>query len=62
MNVFGSMIITPEIMHNADTKNANVMKGQVTNGFLHFITQNPHSPIKIAIPPPTKQAKAIPPV
>jgi hypothetical protein len=54
------MIIAPAIAHRADTKNANVMKGHVINGFLHFITQNPHSPIKIATPPPTKQASAIP--
>jgi hypothetical protein len=56
------MIITPAIIHRADTKNANVMKGHVMNGFLHLITQNPHRPIKVATAPPIKQARAIPPV
>jgi len=56
------MIIAPAIAQSPDTKNASVMKGHVINGFLHLITQNPHSPIKIATAPPIKHASAIPPV
>ena len=62
MNVFGSIIIAPTIAQSADTKNAKVINGHVTNGFLHLITQKPNIPIKIAMAPPIKLARAMPAV